>query len=52
VAPTVNVVVDDGARDRFWNSAELDVKLAVPEATEALVITKPAGAEIFTEPSC
>jgi len=30
-------------------SAELDVKLADPEAP---VITKPAGAEIRTEPSC
>lgn len=46
------MVVDDGAMDRFWNSAELDVKLAVPEATEAPVIAKPAGAEICTEPSC
>jgi len=46
------VVVDDGARDRFWNNAELDVKLAVPEVTEAPVIAKPAGAEICTEPSC
>jgi hypothetical protein len=37
------------------NSAEPDVKLAVPEApraTEAPVIMKPVGAEICTEPSC
>ena len=49
------MAVDDGARDRFWNSAELDVKLAVPEAPEAIeapVIMKPVGAEICTEPSC
>jgi hypothetical protein len=43
------VVVTDGARDRLRNSAELDVKLAAPEA---LVITKPTGAEICAEPSC
>ena len=39
----------------MMNSAELDVKLAVPGAggtTEAPVIAKPAGAEICTEPSC
>jgi len=46
------VVVDDAARDRFWNSAELAVKLAVPDAAEAPVIAKPAGAETCTEPSC
>jgi hypothetical protein len=46
------MVCDPEARDRLRNSAELDVKLAVPEAPEALVITKPAGAEICTEPSC
>jgi hypothetical protein len=37
------MVVDDGARDRLRNSAELDVKLVAPGA---LVIMKPAGAEI------
>src|SRR5260370_5166668 len=48
-AVTVNVAVADGARDRLRKSAELDVKLADPGA---LVITKPAGAEIRTAPSC
>jgi hypothetical protein len=43
------VVVAEGGRDRSRKSAELDVWLAEPGA---LVITKPAGAEIWTEPSC
>jgi hypothetical protein len=42
------VVEADGATDRSRKSAELGVKLADPGA---LVITKPAGAEICTEPS-
>ena len=39
----------DGARDRLRKSAELGVNLAEPGAP---VMTKPAGAEIWTEPSC
>ena len=49
------MVLAPEATDRSWNSAELDVELAVPgapTATEAPVIMKPVGAEIFTAPSC
>ena len=55
MAVTVKVVVADGGRPcpdrRSRKIAELDVKLAEAEAPEAPVITKPAGAEICTEPS-
>jgi hypothetical protein len=44
----VTVVVADGARDRLRKSAELDVTRAAPGAP---VIAKPAGAEIWAEPS-
>jgi hypothetical protein len=54
-AVTVKVVVAPGASPllpfRSMKSAELDVKLTMPEALEAPVIRKPAGAEIWTEPS-
>jgi hypothetical protein len=47
-ALTVNVAEAPGATDSWAKSAELDVKLIDPGAP---VITKPAGAEICTEPS-
>jgi len=43
------VVVADGARDRLMKSAEPDVTFIAPGA---LLITNPAGAEIWAEPSC
>jgi len=43
------VVVVGGIRPRLMKSAELGVKLFAPGA---LVITKPAGAVIWAEPSC
>lgn len=49
VAVNVTVVWAMGDRDRLRKSAELDVCLAAPGAP---VITKPAGAEIWTEPRC
>jgi len=50
------VAVADGGRDKSRKSAEVGVKLADAAGadasdTEAPVITKPAGAEIRTEPS-
>jgi hypothetical protein len=56
VAVTVNVAVADEGRDKSRKSAEVGVKLADAAGadgsdTEAPVITKPAGAEICTEPS-
>lgn len=47
-AVTVKTVLTIDARFRLVNSAELDVTLVAPGAP---VITKPAGAEICTEPS-
>jgi hypothetical protein len=56
VAVTVNVAVPEEGRDNSRKSAEVGVTLADGAGadrsdTEAPVITKPAGAEIRTEPS-
>src|SRR5215469_11552315 len=51
LACTISVADWVGLRPRFRNSAELAVYEALPTGADALVITKPAGAVTWTDPS-